>query len=176
MRNRVIKQETRETRDAGREWLDLVLRVLAELTSEDAGYPVEAALGIQAGAGWCAQQPGKQTIRLLFDAPRRIRSIQLVFEENDLAPAQEFAIRWTPGSGAPWQEIVRQQYSFSPPDSRREVKDYVVDIDRLAQLDLTIIPDISGEERRVPRLRICALPDPVPRCTGQHVSHSGLPG
>jgi len=155
MRNLIIKQETRETRGADRERLALEPRVLAELTSEDAGHPIEATLGIQAGAGWRAQQPGKQTIRLLFDAPRRKRSVQLVFEENELAPAQEFVIRCTPGSGAYWQEIVCQQYDFSPPDSRREVKDYVVNIDRLAQLELTIIPEISGGEARASIAHLC---------------------
>jgi len=154
MRKRVIHLETRENREADQDWLDLEQLLQAELTSEDAGYPIEAALGIQAGAGWRAQQSGKQTIRLLFDEPHRIRRIRLVFEENDLVRTQEFVLRWTPGGGAPWQEIVRQQYNFSPPDSRREVEDYVVDIDSLAQLELTIIPDIGGGDARATLARL----------------------
>jgi hypothetical protein len=39
---------------------------------------------------------------------------------------------------------VRQQYNFSPPDMSRELEDYVVDLDRLTMLELSIIPDISG--------------------------------
>ena len=77
-----------------------------------------------------------------------------MFEENDLVRTQEFVLRWTPGGGAPWQEIVRQQYNFSPPDSRREVEDYVVDIDSLAQLELTIIPDIGGGDARATLARL----------------------
>jgi len=154
MRKRVIDQATAEAPAEHQDWLDLEPLVQAEMTSEDAQHPIEVALGMQAGAGWRAQQPGKQTIRLLFDEPRRIRRIQLAFEENELARTQEFVLRWSPGGGASWQEIVRQQYNFSPPDSSREVEDYVVDIDRLAQLELTIVPDISGGEARASLARL----------------------
>jgi len=154
MRKHVIHQETRGKLDDDQDWIDLEQLIQAELTSEDADHPIEAALGMQAGAGWRAQQPGKQTIRLLFDVPHRIRRIRLVFEENALVRTQEFVLRWTPGGGASWQEIVRQQYNFSPPDSSREVEDYDVDIERLAQLELTIIPDISGGEARASLARL----------------------
>jgi len=154
MRKRVIDRATPGTPTEERHWLDLERLVQAELTSEDAAYPIEAALGMQAGDGWRAQQSGKQTIRLLFDEPRRIRRIHLVFEENDLARTQEFVLRWTPGGGASWQEIVRQQYNFSPPNSSREVEDYVVDIDRLVQLELTIVPDIGGGQARASLARL----------------------
>jgi hypothetical protein len=148
MRKRVIPRETPETPDEDQHWLDLEQLVQAELTSEEAGYPIEAGLGLQAGAGWRAQQFGKQTIRLLFDEPHRIRRIRLVFEENNRERTQEFVLRWSPDGGASWREIVRQQYNFSPPDSCREVEDYAVDIDGLTLLELDIIPDISGGEAR----------------------------
>jgi len=154
MRKRVIQHETPVAPDDDREWLDLEQGVLAELTSEDAAHPIEAALGMQGSAGWCAQQAGKQTIRLLFDEPRRISHIRLVFEENEQARAQEFVLRWSPDGGVSWEEIVRQQYNFSPPDSNREVEDYVVDIDGLTQLELVIIPDISGGEARASLARL----------------------
>ena len=146
MRKRVIDRTTAEAPATDQDWLDLEVLVQAELTSEDAQHPIEAALGEQPGSGWRAQQPGRQTIRLLFDEPRHIHRIQLVFEENERQRTQEFVLCWSPGGAASWQEIVRQQYNFSPPDSNREVEEYVVDIERLAQLELTIIPDISGGE------------------------------
>ena len=148
MRKRVIHQGAQAAPADDQDWLGLEQLVQAELTSEDTQHPLEAALGMQAGAGWRAQQSGKQTIRLLFDEPHRISRIRLVFEENDRARTQEFALRWSPDGGASWKEIVRQQYNFSPPDSHCEVEDYVVDIDGLTQLELDIIPDISGGETR----------------------------
>jgi hypothetical protein len=144
MRKRVINQELPEASVDDRDWLDLEPLVQVELTSEDAGHPIEAALAMGNGAGWRAQQPGKQTIRLLFDEPHGIRRVRLEFEENDRARTQEFVLRWSPDGGVSWQEIVRQQYNFSPPDGSREVEDYSVNLDGLTLLELTIIPDISG--------------------------------
>ncbi len=155
MRKRIIQQGTQGTRPgADQQWLDLEHLVQAELTSEDAEHPIESALTGDAGSGWRAQQPGKQTIRLLFDKPRRIRRIQLVFQEQELERTQEFALRWSADAGASWREIVRQQYNFSPPDSIRELEDYAVDLDGLTMLELSIIPDISGGETRASLARL----------------------
>ncbi len=154
MRKRIIQEGTQAVPADEQTWLDLGRLVQAELTSEDAEHPIEAALGLQAGPGWRAQQPGKQTIRLLFDEPRSITRIRLVFEENERARTQEFTLRWSPDGGISWEEIVRQQYNFSPPDSRREIEDYVVDIDGLTLLELGIIPDISGGETRASLARL----------------------
>jgi hypothetical protein len=128
------------------DWLDLEPLVQVELTSEDAEHPIESALITSTGSGWRAQQPGKQTIRLLFDTPRRISRIQLLFEEHERERTQEFVLRWSPDGGASWREIVRQQYNFSPPGMTRELEDYTVDLYGLTMLELTVIPDISGGE------------------------------
>jgi hypothetical protein len=146
MRKRVIPHGTPEPPADDLDWLDLEPRVQVELTSEDPEYPVEGALVMQTGAGWRARQPGKQTVRLLFDEPHTVSRIQLVFDEQERTRTQEFVLRWSPDRGGTWQEIVRQQYNFSPPHSSREVEDYVIDIDRLTLLELSIIPDISGGE------------------------------
>lgn len=57
-------------------------------------------------------------------------------------------LRWSPGGGASYLEIVRQQYNFSPPDVNSELEDYEVDLDGVMMLELSIIPDISGGETR----------------------------
>ena len=97
-----------------------------------------------AGSGWHAQHPGQQTIRLLFDKPHRISCIHLAFQEDEWERTQEFVLRWSQNGGVSNREIVRQQYNFSPPAITREVEDYVVDLDGLTMLELSIIPDISG--------------------------------
>lgn len=154
MRKRVINQESAAGPEDEGGWLDLESLVQVELTSEDAEHPIEAALAMQAGAGWRAQQSAKQTIRLLFDKPHWIRRIWLEFVENDRARTQEFVLRWSPDGGVSWQEIVRQQYNFSPPDNSREVEDYTVDIDGMTLLELAIIPDISGGEAHASLARL----------------------
>ena len=145
MRKRIINQGAQGASPADDQgWLDLEQRVQVELTSEDAEHPIESALIMNTGSGWRAQQPGKQTIRLLFDKPHRISRIQLLFQEHERERTQEFVLRWSPGGGASCREVVRQQYNFSPPDNSRELEDYVVDLDGLTMLELSIIPDISG--------------------------------
>jgi hypothetical protein len=67
-----------------------------------------------------------------------------VFQEKERQRTQEFLLRWSPDGGASWQEIVRQQYNFSPPDNTREIEEYTAEIQGLTLLELVIIPDISG--------------------------------
>ena len=149
MRKRIIQQGIQGTLpDEDQDWLDLEHLVQVELTSEDPEYPIESALKMNSGPGWRAQQSGKQTIRLRFDKPHRISRIQLAFQEDERERTHEFVLRWSPDGGASCREIVRQQYNFSPPGMSRELEDYVVDLDGLTMLELSIIPDISGGEAR----------------------------
>ena len=129
-------------------WLDVQRLAQVELTSEDAAYPIEAALIPSAGSGWRAAQAGEQTIRLQFDEFQRVRRIQLVFQEDQQARTQEFVLRWSPDGGQSYREIVRQQYNFSPPGVTHEFEDYAVDLVGVAALELRIVPDISGGEAR----------------------------
>ena len=103
---------------------------------------------MNSGPGWRAQQAGQQTIRLLFDKPHTIKRIKLVFQEDEWERTQGFTLHWSPDSAASRREIVRQQYNFSPPGMSRELEDYVVDLNGLTMLELSIIPDISGGDTR----------------------------
>jgi hypothetical protein len=67
-----------------------------------------------------------------------------VFEENETARTQEFVLRWSPDGGSSDKEIVRQQWTFSPPGSIREVEEYQVQLSAVTVLELTINPNISG--------------------------------
>ena len=53
-------------------------------------------------------------------------------------------LRWSADDRPANREIVRQQFSFSPPSTTREVEDYQVDLVGVTTLELSIIPDISG--------------------------------
>jgi hypothetical protein len=155
MRKRIIPvggQDSPPDEEQG--WLDLEQLATVEITSEEAEHPIESALSTDAGPGWRAEQPGIQSIRLLFDQPRKISRIQLVFEEQERERTQEFVLRWSPRGETGARDIVRQQYSFSPPGSGREVEDYTVELDALKMLELTIIPDISGGEARASLARL----------------------
>ena len=129
---------------ADQPWLDVEPLAQVEITSEDPAYPIESALRPGTGSGWQATGPGGQTIRLLFDPPLRLRQIRIVFQEDEHARTQEFVLGWSPDGGRSYHQIVRQQYTFSPPGTTQEVEDYAVDLDAVTALELHIIPDISG--------------------------------
>jgi len=156
MRKRITSQDPQNAAPVDQRWLDLQRLAQVELTSEDAAYPIEAALISSAGSGWRAAQAGEQTIHLLFDEPQRIRHIHLLFQEDQQARTQEFVLRWSPDGGHSYREILRQQYTFSPPGMTRECEDYAVDLAGVTALELRIVPDISGGDARasVAQLRI----------------------
>jgi hypothetical protein len=148
MRKRIIDHGPGEVAAAEPGWMDLDLLAQVEITSEDVDYPIESALIPGTGLGWRAAQPGEQTIRLLFDEPLRLRRVHLVFHEDEQERTQEFVLRWSLDGGQSYREIVRQQYTFSPPGATREVEDYEVDLDGVTTLELKIVPDISGGSAR----------------------------
>ena len=143
MRKRIIKSD-RESPAVDQAWLELESLAQVEVSSEQAQHPIEAALVPGASSGWRAAAPGQQIVRLLFDEPQNLRMIHLVFDEHEQERLQEYTLRWSSGGGQPYREIVRQQYTFSPPTTTREVEDYQVDLDSCAELELSIVPDIAG--------------------------------
>ena len=117
-----------------------------EVTSEDPRFPIESALGTTDGPGWRAAQGGEQEIRIIFDKPVSVHRMELRFHEADCERTQEFIVRWSSESGGPATEIVRQQWNFSPTGSTTEIESYVVDLDAVSVLELTIRPDLRRPE------------------------------
>jgi hypothetical protein len=148
MRKRIIDHDPQDVRAEEYDWLDIEHLAKVEITSEEAGYPVEAALIPGVGSGWRAAQAGEQMIRLRFDEPLKIKRVRLVFQEDELARTQEFVLRWSPDGGQSYREIVRQQYNFSPPETAREVEAYDLDLAGVTALELQIVPDISAGRAR----------------------------
>jgi len=155
MRKRIITQGTKDVIPPDQNWLDLENLAEVEVTSEDASHPIESALKPGVGPGWRASESGKQTVRLLFDKPLRVRHIRLVFQEDGQDRTHEFVLRWSPDGGQSYREIVRQQYNFSPPHNTLEIEDYAVDLDGLTALELIIVPQISGGLARASVAQLC---------------------
>jgi hypothetical protein len=145
MRKRTINSGSEAVSRSGDEWLDLERLARVEITSGSAEHPIESALILDRGPGWRAAQPGKQTIRLIFDQPLSPRAyILLRFDEKEQGRTQEFVLRWLPQGQQSPREIVRQQYTFSPPATNQEIEDYRVKLNGVTALELEIVPDISG--------------------------------
>jgi hypothetical protein len=148
MRKKIVSRSSKGPVSTDHAWLDLERLARVEITSEETGYPIESALTSGDGPGWLASETGKQTIRLLFDEPQPLGHIHLVFEEERRERTHEFVLRWSKDGGRSYREILRQQYTFSPPGATREVEDYTVNLDGVTALELTIVPDTGGGNAR----------------------------
>jgi hypothetical protein len=134
-----------ETEQPG--WLPLEELAEATISSEDPSAPLEAALVGGTGGGWRAATPGEQSLRIHFDQPQNITLIHLVFDETEHERVQEFALQWSDDRGRTFHPVVRQQFSFSPSGATREIEDYTVNLRAVTDLDLHIVPDVSGRPR-----------------------------
>jgi hypothetical protein len=144
MRKRLINSHDELKSDSDHKWLDIDEIAVVEVTSEDEAFPIESALLPSKVLGWRASAQGKQMIRLIFDNPQRLKLIRLKFEELEVERTQEYVLRWSPDDGQSYQEIVRQQWNFSPEGATSQNEDYQVDLPAVTVLELNINPDISG--------------------------------
>jgi hypothetical protein len=143
MRKRIINKRIDEiVPTVSQNWLELENLAQVDITSEDPSHPIEAAFAN--GTGWHAATPGEQTIRLLFDKPQDLKRIHLQFDENRQERTHEFVLRCSVDGGRSYQEIVRQQYTFSPSGTTKEVEKYDVNLHGVTILELWILPNISG--------------------------------
>jgi hypothetical protein len=145
MRKRIIAPIQQGATPSDEDWLELEGLAEVEITSEDAAHPIESALLPGRNSGWRAAAPGKQAVRLRFTQPQRLRRIWLNFVEPHTARTQEYVLRWSPDGGQSFREIVRQQWNFSPQGATCETEDHRIALPAVTVLELSIIPDKSGE-------------------------------
>ena len=144
MRKRLITEVKQGSPPAPADWLDIEPLAEVEIISEDPAYPIEAALLPAEGSGWRAATPGKQSIRLLFAQPQRLRKIRISFVETSVQRTQEYLLRWSADGGQSFREIVRQQWNFSPQASTSETEVHQVELAGVKVLELIITPDIGN--------------------------------
>jgi len=144
MRKRLLV-EPDKNREKQPDWLGMETSAEAEVTSENAEFPLESALGIVPGPGWKAARPGTQTIRLLFDHPLSVRRIHLEFCEEQQERIQEFVLSWSDDGGKTYREILRQQFNFNS-SAMNEIEDYSVELHKVSALELRITPDLARHE------------------------------
>lgn len=143
-------KQVAEKRNHKDEWLPLEQMARAQLTSEDPGFPLENALSLNPEhneKGWQAGEPGPQAITLSFAKPLKIRRVFVHFIEHEYERTQEFSLRYMTQVGI-LQEIVRQQWNFSPNGSTQEIEDYTVELEGVTRLELRIDPDLGREKVR----------------------------
>jgi hypothetical protein len=141
LRKRIVPAESQGD---GPEWLSLEDVAEVEVSSEDPDFPVDGALMRNSTRGWRAAHQGAQTLRIRFDTPQPLSLIHVVFEESECERIQEFALQYSSDRGLTFQPVVRQQFTFSPAGATREEEKYVVSLAGVTDLELQVLPDVSG--------------------------------
>jgi len=146
MRKSIVSPSPVAATPIGDLWRDLERIARVEISSEDEQFPIEQALGKKATTGWRAAETGPQLIRLHFDEPLNIKRLRLHFVDKTAERSQEFAVY--AGSGDKLNEVVRQQWSFSPNGSTEEIEEYTVNLSGITTLEVRIDPDRSHDPKR----------------------------
>jgi hypothetical protein len=140
---KIVKQAEAESTPENGPWLDVSAIAQVEVTSEDSQHPIESIFTEGSEGGWRASERGKQTIRLYFDQPQRIRRLWLHFQELQTERTQQFSLHWSKDKADALRALVQQQWNFSPGGSTSQIEDYTVELDDVWMLQLVIDPDIS---------------------------------
>lgn len=153
MRKRILTaspESTRKPSPVGR-GLDLERIATVVVTSESDDYPIENAFDGRNGPGgsrWIAGEPGDQTLILELDEPQNLERVVLEVEERQAERTQELALAVSRDGGATYEELVRQEYNFSPNGSTFEREGWSVRADGVTHVRLSLRPEKGGKPHR----------------------------
>jgi hypothetical protein len=151
LRKRIVKTADVSTARDDATALDIPAIATVIVTSEDPAHPIDNVFTRSREPGadcWRAADAGEQGIILDFDKPQTIRQIALDIEETEVQRVQELTIAVSSDGGHTYQELIRQQYNFSPPGTVRERENWSVSAERVTHLCLRITPDKGGQPYR----------------------------
>jgi hypothetical protein len=150
LRKQIIREPPASTAPMTDE-IDIAAVATVLVTSEAPEHPVDFAFDHHRGPGgsrWVAGEPGEQTLILAFDAPQAIRRVVLEVEEPGVARTQELQLALSSDGGQTYREVLRQEYTFSPPDTTFKREDWAVNADGVTHLRLQVKPDKGGKPCR----------------------------
>jgi hypothetical protein len=114
------------------------------VTSEAADHPIDHAFDHHRGPGgsrWLAAEPGEQVLILVFDTPQAISKIILEVEESEVSRTQELSVAVSCDGGQTYRELLRQEYTFSPPGTTFEHEEWTIAAEGVTHVQLVIKPD-----------------------------------
>jgi hypothetical protein len=117
------------------------------VTSEAADAPIDHVFDEHGGPGgsrWVAAGPGEQRLILAFDTPQTLRTVRLEVEEPAVSRTQVLHVSVSRDGGQTYQELRRQEYTFSPPGTTFEREEWAVTVEGATHLQLVITPDKGG--------------------------------
>lgn len=131
--------------------IDITAVATVIMTSEDPAHPIDNVFnyhGQTAERRWVAADPGEQCLILDFDTPQTIHQLVLAIEEREVQRTQELTISLSSDGGKSYQDVVRQEYTFSPPGTTWEHETWSITAKRVTHLRLQITPDKDGKPHR----------------------------
>ena len=117
------------------------------VTSEDPAHPIDHVFDGHRGPGasrWIAAQSGEQRLILAFDAPQTIQRLRVEVDEPDVSRTQEIDVSVSTDGGRTYRELLRQEYTFSPPGTSHEQEEWTLNAGGVSHLQLRIKPDKGG--------------------------------
>ena len=117
---------------------------VVEVTSEEREYPVESALVAGGMRGWRAARFGTQTIRLIFDEPRRAHThLRSSSKKTETERTQESVLRWSGVAVARFKKLCASSGISVRPIQRARSRNIEVELSGVTALELVIVPDTS---------------------------------
>ncbi len=147
LRKQIIKPHL-ATSDATIGEIDIASLATVQVTSESPENPIDHVFDPHRGPGgtrWIAEEPGEQTVTLVFDAPQAINQILLEIEEPEVARTQDLQLGLSCDGGRTYRELLRQEFNFSPTGSTFEREKWTVSAQGVTHLRLVIKPDKGGK-------------------------------
>jgi hypothetical protein len=126
---------------------DIAALATVWVTSEAAAAPIDHAFDSHHGPGgsrWVAAAPRTQRLILAFDVPQTLRTLRLEIEEREVHRTQDLQVAISRDGGHTYQELLRQEYTFSPPGTTFEREEWSVPAEGVTHLQLVITPDKGG--------------------------------
>ncbi len=127
--------------------MDIAAIATVWVTSETAEAPIDHVFDQRRGPGgsrWVAAEPGEQQLILAFDTPQTLRTIGLEVEEPEVHRTHVLHLSVSSDGGQTYQELRRQEYTFSPPGTTFERETWAVAVEGVTHLQLVITPDKGG--------------------------------
>jgi hypothetical protein len=130
------------------EALDLASHGSLGFTAEDPAHPVDNILTGSGGPGsphWSSGRANTtEQLVISFDAPQSLSRLTYEVEETNLQRTQEVRIEISQDSGASYQGVLTQDYTFSPNGATFQHEELQLRAVGVTHLRLTIVPNKQG--------------------------------
>jgi hypothetical protein len=143
LRKQIIQNRPHAEADPNAGTKDIATIATVLVTSELPDHPVDHVFDAHNGRGgtrWVAADDGEQTVIVAFDTPQQIREVSLEIEEPDTSRTQALILSLSRDGGRTYREVLRQEFTFSPPGTPFEREKWAVSADDVTHLLVGIRP------------------------------------